>query len=136
MRTAIDSCVLVDLFSGDPRYLQSALAALHEAAAQGSLLVSEVVYAELAPVVPDQTRLDEALDRMGISVTPLGRSAAFHAGLIFYRYRHAGGRRERILADFLVAAHAAEHADRLLTRDRGFYREHFPDLVILDPTQA
>lgn len=42
--------------------------------------------------------------------------------------------RERVVADFLVGAHAMLHADRLLTRDRGFYRKHFARLEILDPS--
>jgi predicted nucleic acid-binding protein len=42
--------------------------------------------------------------------------------------------RERVIADFLVAAHASVHADRLLTRDRGFYRSRFRTLRILDPS--
>jgi hypothetical protein len=46
-------------------------------------------------------------------------------------YRKAGGKRDRILADFLIGAHALHEADRLLTRDRGFYRLHFANLVIL-----
>lgn len=41
-----------------------------------------------------------------------------------------------MIADFLVAAHAREHADRLLTRDRGFVRTHFADLSVLDPADS
>lgn len=35
----------------------------------------------------------------------------------------------------LIGAHALTAADRLLTRNRGFYRAHFTDLEILDPSQ-
>jgi predicted nucleic acid-binding protein len=38
-----------------------------------------------------------------------------------------------VVADLLVGAHAAHQADRLLTRDRGFFRRYFDDLMVLDP---
>ena len=48
-------------------------------------------------------------------------------------YRSRGGQRERVVTDFLIGAHASSQAERLLTRDRGFYRTCFARLRVLDP---
>jgi len=58
---------------------------------------------------------------------------AFSAGETWNVYRNSGGKRDRIITDFLIGAHALLKADRLLTRDRGFYRDYFKRLVILNP---
>jgi hypothetical protein len=55
----------------------------------------------------------------------------FLAGLNWKKYRNSGGQRNRVLADFLIGANAQIHADRLLTRDRGFYKKYFKKLKLI-----
>jgi len=62
--------------------------------------------------------------------------AARTAGVAWADYRRRGGSRKRVIADFLIGAHALAYADRLLTRDRGFYRSYFSGLEIFDPSKG
>ncbi len=55
------------------------------------------------------------------------------AGEIHDRYRRAGGKRTRLTADFLIGAHAVVKANRLATKDDGFFREQFRKLVVIRP---
>ncbi len=44
-----------------------------------------------------------------------------------------GGEAKRVVADFLIGAHALRSADRLLARDRGYLRDYFASLDVWDP---
>ncbi|MBA3300874.1 MAG: type II toxin-antitoxin system VapC family toxin [Thermoleophilaceae bacterium] len=73
------------------------------------------------------------MEQLELDFSALDMMSAVESGVAWRSYRDAGGPRRRILADFLIASHASVHADRLLTRDRGFYRSHFSRLEVLDP---
>jgi len=76
------------------------------------------------------------MERLGVAFVLLDVASALAAGARWRLYRERGGTRERVIADFLIGAHACVSADRLLTRDRGFYRSYFGDLKILDPSSG
>jgi len=47
------------------------------------------------------------------------------------RRRSGGGSTKRLLADFVIAAHALLQADRLMTRDANRYAQDFPSLRLI-----
>lgn len=134
MITAIDTNVLLDVFTADPQFGSASSAALRRCRAEGSLVACDVVWAEVAAAFADPVAAATALDGLEVEYDGVDRDAALAAGLAWRRYRSAGGTRRRILPDLLIGAHAAARAERLLTRDRGFYRSSFASLEILDPT--
>ncbi len=128
MITAVDANVLLDIFTASDRHGPQSKERLVAAYDAGAIVVSDVVYAELVPVFRDRAALDSALLELGATLSPIDSSIAFEAGLRWKRYRAAGGPRNRIIADFLIGAHAMAVADVFLTRDRGFFSSYFPEL--------
>lgn len=135
MITAVDSNVVLDVLSADPAFGPASRGALRSCRTEGGLVACEVVWAELGAAFSETQRFVDAMERLGIRFTPLQQEAATRSGETWRQYRESGGTRDRVVADFLVGAHAALVADRLLTRDRGFFRRYFTDVRVLDPSQ-
>ena len=131
MITFVDTNVLLDIFLPDPKWGKKSKTRLEKAFNQGSLIINEIVYSELAPQFSSKSLLDDVLTSLSIRIVSLNLKAAYHAGQIWKNYREAGGRRNRILADFLIGAHAELEADQFLTRDRGFYKKYFSNISII-----
>lgn len=134
MRIAVDTSVLLDVLGADPEFGERSRAALKAAWSSGPVVVSDVVLAEVSAFFLPGDNPAALLAEMGISFEPLSAEAAVEAGRRWKAYRARGGpRRDRVIADFLVGAHALHSADALLTRDRGFYRSSFSGLRVLEP---
>jgi predicted nucleic acid-binding protein len=131
--TAVDTNVLLDIFASDAEFGRHSANALRRCIAEGSLIACDIVWAETGAWFSDEQAAENALARLRVEYSPLAADTALQAGRAWQKYRKAGGTRERVIADFLIGTHAATQADRLLTRDRGFYRSHFAGLAIVDP---
>ena len=136
MITAVDSSVILDVLTGGHGNTSSSLAALRQASREGRLIVSESVIAEVRPVFESNDLFQEFLGDWGLQFMPSTLRSSIRAGemlrqMLTRKKRHEG----RLLPDFLIGAHALEHADRLLARDRGFLRDYFTDLAVWDPSR-
>jgi predicted nucleic acid-binding protein len=134
MITAIDTNLLLDILVPNEKFYEASVSALEAAATAGVLVICDLVYAELCIHFASQRECDGFLADNEIRVEPLSREAHFLASRVWRAYRKQGGQRTRILADFLIGAHAQTQATRLLSRDRGFYRKLFPSLDLVDPS--
>ena len=137
MTTAIDTNVVVALWDKDPTLSLAAQTALEAAFNRGTLVVSAPVFAELiAAPGRTETFVTSFLEETGVVIDwDLGEAVWRSAGRAFRSYaerrrklRDSGTR--RILADFLIGAHAEARGYRLLTLDERLYRAAFPTLTI------
>ena len=126
--------MLLEVFTADATFGPASRDSLGSCLASGTVLVSAVVWAETLAFFPEPDGAEAAINTLGAAFSPLERRSADRAGQAWRSYRKRGGSRQRVVADFLVGAHASLQAHRLLTRDRGFYRTYFPELLVVEPT--
>jgi predicted nucleic acid-binding protein len=137
MTTIVDTNVVIALWDTDPQLNAAAQQALDALQAQGALVITGAVYAELL-ALPDRTEpmLDEFLSVTGMRADwQMSEEIWRVAGRAFQGYasRRSAKKTElprRILADFLIGAHASVRRCRLLTLDQRLYRAAFPDLEV------
>jgi predicted nucleic acid-binding protein len=153
--TAVDTNALLALLYNDT-HADASEAALRRAYRNGRVVITPVVYAELAADghFASAAALDEFLTDLSIQRTDPSQAALFQAGEAFQRYtdrRPTGLQcpscgteqtvpctecgtdltpRQHIAADFLIGAHAAIDCERLLSFDSGFYATYFPSLTV------
>ena len=134
MITAVDTNIIIDILEPDPVFGPTSRTALKSCFQDGSVVACEVVWAEVATAYGN--KIKEAVDvmsRIGIEYSAMTLEATLEAAKRWSIFRKKNKVRDRIVADFLVGGHAIALSDRLLTRDRGFYRDYFKPLKIKTP---
>ncbi|MBU2602849.1 MAG: type II toxin-antitoxin system VapC family toxin [Actinobacteria bacterium] len=129
----VDTHVILDVIGADPEFGELSRLALEETAEIGALVVNPLVFAEVGAFVDSIEELDALVPESLFRRDAIPWEAAFLAGRAFNAYRRAGGTRERILADFMIGAHAAVGGFGLISRDRGYGR--YFQVEVLDPTE-
>jgi predicted nucleic acid-binding protein len=138
MITALDTNIIVALWDRNRALSLTAQKALDNALTDGGLVVSAPVFAELmAAPGRSENFLDSFIRDTGIVLEWNLQAGIWRAaGQAFQKYatrrreKHLPGPR-RILADFVIGAHASERGYRLLTLDDGLYRAAFPRLTLV-----
>ena len=157
MILAIDTNVLLDILIPNTAHVETSLRCLTSIKPNDNLIICEVVFAELGSQFLSFNDLNKFLRDTGIRLTPSNEDSLFEASIAWKKYTarkkgkilcSACGKqqkaacpycneiilyRQHILSDFLIGAHARMHADRLITRDRGFYRKYFEGMKIIKP---
>jgi predicted nucleic acid-binding protein len=130
---AVDSSVLLDILTEDAKFATASAEVIEQALGGGGLVVCDAVVAEVQTMLATSESAMDVLNEYGIHYLPTTEQAAVRAGFMQRRFRDRGGRRERVVADFLIGAHAMMQCDALITRDAGFYRDYFKGLRVILP---
>jgi predicted nucleic acid-binding protein len=131
--TLVDTNVLLDLATDDPRWARWSLRQLDAAAMRGPVLINAIVYAEFSIGYSRIEDVNRVLAGAGLELREIPRAALFLAGKVYQRYRAQGGSRTGVLPDFFIGAHAAVAQLSLLTRDPSHYRRYFSDIALITP---
>lgn len=131
--TLVDTNIFIDILGPASVQRQWSAKLLKQCVGEGDLVISPVVWSELAASPLSEEELTIALSWLDMKREAMPYEAAFRAGKAHRLYRLAGGQRDRTLPDFLIGAHAEWRRHRLLTRDAARYRSYFPSLDLISP---
>lgn len=156
MTTSVDTnALLALLYEAD--YTDASEAELRRAYQDGKVVITSIVYAELAADGHFDTASDltQFLTDFSMQLVDPSQEALFRAGQQFQRYteRRPDGLqcpscgtkqtvtceecgeqltpRQHIAADFLIGGHATVDADALVSFDTAFYQTYFPSLPVV-----
>ena len=139
MKWVVDTCVIIDILSGDEEFARpSALAC--DAKRDFGLIAAPITYIELAPSFSGDVReQDNFLYRLGVVCDfggnrdrVLAAHKAWHEHILRKR---AGDVSKRPVADVVIGALAMENAG-LITRNEDDFRSLYPALNIYNPVRA
>lgn len=133
MLLLVDTNVLVDVLADDPQWADWSIAQLRAHAKVHRLAINPVIYSELSVTFSTVEALDRAIDELGLALVEIPRPALFLAGKAFVRYRRHGGKKQNVLSDFFIGAHAVVADCPVLTRDTRRYTGYFPGVRLVSP---
>ena len=127
----VDSSTLIALLT-DEATADWAQNTLDAARPVGGVFINQIVFSEICALFESEDAVNSLLDGV-VDLVELNLPCAFPAGKASRLYKSRGGKKERMLPDFLIAAHAASLGWTLVTNNPGDVRHYFPNLKIVHP---
>lgn len=133
--TFVDTNILIDVWQNDPDWGDWSAERLIDTVSNGDGEINAIVLAEISRDFATLPDAEAALSALGLTLVPLDSDTAHLAGQRFaaFRRERERGCGSRVLADFLIGAHAATREVPLLTRDPTAFRRYFPELTLITP---
>ena len=154
MITAIDTNIIMDILIKDPEFSEKSKELLEKQGGLGSLVISPIVYSEMIVFFLKRheakiavSKLDEFLDDMNVQVSEFTKEDLIISSQAWQKFTDSKSVtcpkcgaannfsckkcksqifwRNHTITDFLIGAHAQNHSDVFLTRDRGYYKKYF-----------
>ena len=132
----VDTCVIIDVLSGDGEFSTKSADAIDVKRADG-LLIAPITYVELAPsFLGDAHEQDLVLAGLGIEFDFAGnKEAVIAAHKAWYEHvlrKRLGEVAKRPVADILIGAYAMQQGG-LITRNEADFKALYPNLTIFNP---
>ncbi len=129
----VDSCVLLDLFTNDPKWAEWSERILEQYSQTNTLYINSIVYTEVSIGFNKIEEVEKAISELAIKVLEIPREALFLTGKTFLKYRKNKGTKNSPLPDFFIGAHASVSKFALITRDTNKYKTYFPQVKLIQP---
>ncbi len=134
MAVLVDTNVIIDVLTDDPRWAEWSIAQLENYSDSG-LVINPVVYAELCFGCPSTEFVDDVVRKLGLTYQEIPRQGLFRAAKAFGRYRARRGTKDSPLPDFFIGGHAEAAGISLITRDTNRMDTYFPGVKLICPRQ-
>ncbi len=132
----VDTNIIIDIIEHDPVWRDWSLTQIGYLVGEHTLVVNEIVTAEVAPRIGSLDMFRLELSQIDIGFESLDDTAAFLAGTAFLAYRRKRQGSVSVLPDFFIGGHATARNASILTRDPRFYRTYFPSVPLITPDKA
>ncbi len=156
MILSVDTNVLVYILSGHQRYGKQSLDLISKLRSENTLVICDIVYAELSAFTCDKDKLAYFFLDVDIESRPMTEKSLFLAGEKWNNYninrkivcpscninidikcpqcKTKVLIKQHIIADFMIGAFSYVDCNGLISFDRGIYKTYFPELKMLFAT--
>jgi predicted nucleic acid-binding protein len=133
MPTIPDSNVILDLLDEQSPFHDWSMKWFETSALTDTVVTNAIVFAEASGSFVNARDARAIFEELALVYENILPEAAHQAGRAHQIYRKNGGRRDRVLPDFLIGAHASVKGYRILTRDGARFRSYFPNVEVIAP---